>query len=204
MADKQNNIFPILNRILQREQKEKLLKQKAKVIWFTGLSGAGKTTLGLRVEKALYEKGFLTQVLDGDNIRAGINKNLSFSRQDRLENIRRIAEVNKLLINSGIITINCFVSPTRNIRHLAQEIIGKENFIEIYVNAPLSVCEDRDVKGLYKRARRGEIADFTGISAPFEPPVSPQLEIMTNEMSVDQSVEQILNCILPQVKFKEK
>jgi len=162
------NIFPDFESILSREDKQKLLKQRSKVIWMTGLSGSGKTTLAIALEKELSSSGILTQILDGDNIRSGINNNLGFSDEDRAENIRRIAEISKLFLNCGIVTINCFVSPTKVIRARAKEIIGAEDFIEVYVNAPLDVCEDRDVKGLYKKARAGEIKDFTGIDSPFE------------------------------------
>ena len=185
-----NNLFPT-DHILQRTDKEKLLHQKGLVLWFTGLSGAGKTSIAIALEKELHEKGLLTQILDGDNIRTGINNNLGFSDADRTENIRRIAEVAKLFVNSGIITICCFVSPTEEIRNTARKIIGTGDFVEIFVNAPLAVCEQRDVKGLYAKARKGEIADFTGISAPFEDPVNPSLEIRTDEMSIAESVKKI-------------
>lgn len=193
------NIFPVFHKIIQREDKEKRLKQKAKVIWFTGLSGAGKTTLAKRLEEELFARNFLVQILDGDNIRSGINNNLSFSEEDRLENIRRIAEVSKLFLNCGIIAINSFISPTKEIRHLAMEIIGKEDFIEVYINAPLEVCEKRDVKGLYAKARRGEIKDFTGISSPFEVPVQTDIEIRTDLMTIDECTEKLLEFIVPKI-----
>ena len=160
MSTKKTHIHPVFNRVIPKETKEKLLKQKAKVIWLTGLSGSGKSTIAIGLEKKLHQQGFLTQVLDGDNIRTGINKNLGFSEDDRTENIRRIAEVSKLFLNCGIITINSFVSPTEKIREQAKEIIGEDNFIEVFVNTPLEVCEQRDVKGLYKKARNGEIENF--------------------------------------------
>ncbi|MCB0284500.1 MAG: adenylyl-sulfate kinase [Calditrichaeota bacterium] len=199
MANNPNNIHPLLDRIVQREAKEQLLNQNARVFWMTGLSGSGKSTIAIAVEKKLHEFGFLTQILDGDNIRSGINNNLGFSDGDRKENIRRIAEVSKLFVNCGIITINSFVSPTIEIRNLARSIIG-DDFFEIYINAPLEVCEKRDVKGLYKKARNGEIKDFTGIDAPFEAPENPDLEINTANLSVEQSVEKVLNTILPLIK----
>ncbi len=204
MELKENNIHPLLDRILQRPDKEKLLNQKAKVIWFTGLSGSGKSTLGLATEKILHQKGFLTQVLDGDNIRVGLNRNLKFTAKDRMENIRRIAEVSKLFLNCGVITINCFISPTEEIRELSKEIIGEKDFIEIFINAPLEVCEKRDVKGLYKKARRGEIQNFTGITAPFEIPLSADLEIETHNMSIEESARKILDFILPRVSYNKK
>ena len=194
-----NNIHPVFDRILQRDAKEKLLNQFARVFWMTGLSGSGKSTIAIGVEKKLHELGYLTQILDGDNIRSGINKNLGFSDNDRTENIRRIAEVSKLFVNCGIITINSFVSPTRAIREMARSIIG-EDFFEIYINAPLEVCENRDVKGLYKKARNGEIKDFTGINAPFEAPLNPDLEINTAELTIEQSVNKLLESILPIIK----
>lgn len=195
------NIYPIFNRLTKREEKERLIGQKAKVIWFSGLSGAGKTTLAKQLEDKLLSMNYLVQILDGDNIRSGINNNLSFSEEDRKENIRRISEVSKLFLHCGIITINSFISPTREIRHMAMDIIGREDFIEVYVNAPLEVCEERDVKGLYARARRGEIKDFTGISAPFEKPGNPDVEIRTDLMTIKESVEKLLEFILPKIKM---
>jgi adenylylsulfate kinase len=196
-----NNIFPVHHEILGRKEKEALLKQRSKVIWLTGLSGAGKTTLAKHLEKELFSRGYFTQVLDGDNVRTGINNNLGFSDQDRYENIRRIAEVSKLFVNCGVITINCFISPTEDIRDMARKIIGTDDFIEIYVNAPLEVCEDRDIKGLYSRARRGEIKEFTGITSPFETPQNIDLEIRTDLISIEDSVNQMLVLILPRVAF---
>ncbi len=194
------NIHPIFDRLLQRSDKEDLLNQKARVIWLTGLSGSGKSTLAEAAEKILHQNGYLTMLLDGDNIRTGINNNLSFSDADRIENIRRIAEVSKLFLNCGIITLNSFVSPTNSIRKMAKEIIGENDFIEIYVNAPLEVCEARDVKGLYAKARKGLIPDFTGITSPFEAPENPALEIKTNEMPVEESVQMLIDCILKEVR----
>ena len=189
------NIYPVFDRIYDRKVKEEILRQSAKVIWFTGLSSSGKTTLASNLEKELFFRRFFCQVLDGDNIRAGINNNLGFSEEDRLENIRRIAEVSKLLINTGIITICSFISPTDEIRDMARNIIGKNDFIEIFLNPPLEVCEQRDTKGLYQRARAGEIKDFTGISAPFEAPAHPDLEIDTSVYSIKESVDMIFETI---------
>ncbi|MCW3085772.1 MAG: adenylylsulfate kinase [Bacteroidetes bacterium] len=189
-----DNIFPT-DQILQRTDKEKLLEQKGIAIWFTGLSGSGKTTIAIALEKELHKKGLLTQVLDGDNIRAGINNNLGFSESDRIENIRRIAEVTKLFVNTGIITICCFVSPTEEIRNTAKNIIGAADFVEIFVNTPIAICEQRDVKGLYAKARKGEIKDFTGINAPFETPANPDIELKANEWTVDDCVGIILENI---------
>ncbi len=187
------NLFPT-DKILQRSDKEHLLKQHGIAIWMTGLSGSGKTTIAIELENKLNEKGLLTQILDGDNIRTGINKNLGFSETDRIENIRRIAEITKLFVNCGVITICCFVSPTEEIRTMAKNIIDTEDFIEVFVNTSLEVCEQRDVKGLYAKARKGEIADFTGINAPFEAPENAAIEI-TEVLSVEESVEKILSNI---------
>lgn len=200
MSKTPENIFPVFDSILGREVKEILLKQKAVVIWFTGLSGSGKTTIAIGLEKALNSKGILTQVLDGDNIRAGINNNLGFSNEDRKENIRRIAEVSKLFLNCGIVTINCFVSPTHEIRQQAKSIIGEQDFLEIFINTPIEICEQRDVKGLYKKARAGEIKDFTGINAPFEAPTNPFLDVKTENKTVEQSVNEILSKVLPLIQ----
>ncbi len=197
MVTKATNIHPVFHRILGRADKEQFLNQQAKVIWLTGLSGSGKTTIAIGVERTLQKLGFLTQVLDGDNIRTGINKNLGFSEEDRTENIRRIAEVSKLFMNCGIITINCFVSPTKAIRNIAKEIIGEGDFLEVYVNAPFEVCEQRDVKGLYKKARNGEIKNFTGLDAPFEAPKNPFLEIKTDSLSVEEAVDSVVQSVLP-------
>jgi adenylylsulfate kinase len=186
-----------------RKEKEARLKQKAKVIWLTGLSGSGKTTLGLGLEKEMFKMGYFVEMLDGDLIRRGINNNLSFTVEDRTENIRRIAEVSRLFLDSGIITIDCFISPTREIRELARDIIGKEDFIEIYLDAPLYVCEGRDVKGLYARARKGEIPFFTGITSPYEPPDYPALVINTNEMGIEETIGKSLEFILPHITLKE-
>jgi len=198
----QKNIFPVFHKTLQREDKEKRLRQKSRVIWFTGLSGAGKTTLAKRLEEELFARNYLVQILDGDNIRSGINSNLSFSDEDRTENIRRIAEVSKLFLNCGIIAINSFISPTRDIRHLAKNIIGEEDFIEVFINAPLEVCEQRDVKGLYAKARRGEIKDFTGISSSYENPAQADIEIRTDLMSIEECVDKLMAFLLPKIAFK--
>jgi len=197
----QENIHPTFDRILKREDKEQFLKQHSKVIWMTGLSGSGKTTIAIALEQKLRDKGFLTQVLDGDNVRTGINNNLGFSVEDRTENIRRIAEVSKLFVNCGIITINCFVSPTIAIREQAKEIIGEADFIEVFVNTPIEICEQRDVKGLYKKARAGEIKNFTGIDSPFEVPKNPTVNVKTAELSVEDSANQILEVIFPQISI---
>ncbi|MCC8174661.1 MAG: adenylyl-sulfate kinase [Odoribacter sp.] len=196
-----SHIYPIFDKMLQRSDREKLLNQKGIMIWFTGLSGSGKSTLSLALERELYNRGYLCRILDGDNIRSGINNNLGFSEADRTENIRRIAEVSKLFVDAGIVTIAAFISPTNAIRKMAAEIIGEEDFLEIYVSTPLEECERRDVKGLYKRARKGEIKDFTGISSPFEPPLNPFIEIDTTKHSLKESVNILLENILTKINF---
>lgn len=174
------NIYPIFEKMLQRKDREALLKQKGIMIWFTGLSGSGKSTLAIALERELYKQGILCRILDGDNIRSGINNNLGFSEADRTENIRRIAEVSKLFVDCGIVTIAAFISPTHAIRRMASEIIGEDDFLEVYVSTPIEECERRDVKGLYAKARRGEIKEFTGISSPFEAPEHPFISIDTS------------------------
>lgn len=201
--DKTNReIYPIFDRMLARADKESLLRQHSVMIWFTGLSGSGKSTIAIALERELHKRGLLCRILDGDNIRTGINNNLGFSEADRVENIRRIAEVSKLFIQTGIITIAAFISPSNEIREMAASIIGKEDFMEIYVNTPIEECERRDVKGLYAKARRGEIKDFTGVSAPFEVPLHPALSLDTSVLTVEESVNRLLDLILPKVKIE--
>ena len=198
-----NNIYPIFDRMQQRSDKEVLLKQRSVMVWFTGLSGSGKSTIAIALERELHQRGFLCRILDGDNIRSGINNNLGFSPDDRIENIRRIAEVSKLFVDTGIITIAAFISPSNEMRKLASGIIGPENFLEIFVDTPLEVCEQRDVKGLYAKARKGEIKEFTGISAPFEAPENPALRLDTSVLSVEESIRQLLDLILPKIQRTE-
>lgn len=198
-----NNIYPIFNRMMGREDKETLLKQRSVMVWFTGLSGSGKSTVAIALERELHQRGLLCRILDGDNIRSGINNNLGFSAEDRVENIRRIAEVSKLFIDTGVITIAAFISPNNELREMASSIIGKENFLEIYVNTPIEECERRDVKGLYAKARKGEIKDFTGVSAPFEAPECPDLLLDTSVFSLEESVNKLLELILPKVNVGE-
>ena len=190
------HIYPIFDRMLTRLDKETLLGQRGVMVWFTGLSGSGKSTVAIAVERELHRRGLLCRILDGDNIRSGINNNLGFSEADRVENIRRIAEVGKLFVDTGIITLAAFISPTNSLREMAERIIGEADFKEVYVSTPLAVCEQRDVKGLYAKARRGEIKDFTGVSAPFEAPVRPALAIDTSVLPLEESVEKVLELIL--------
>lgn len=191
----QDNIYPIFDRMLSRQDKEQLLRQKGVMLWFTGLSGSGKSTVAIALERELQKRGLLCRILDGDNIRTGINANLGFSADDRRENIRRVAEVAKLFVDTGIITIAAFVSPTEDLRNLAQHIIGKDDFKEIFISTPIEECERRDVKGLYARARRGEVKNFTGISAPFEAPQHPALSLDTSKLSLEESVAQLLQLL---------
>jgi len=200
MAKNPKNIHPVFEGMLQREDKERLLGQRSKVLWLTGLSGSGKSTLAKAVERKLYEAGRLTMLLDGDNMRTGLNRNLGFSEDDRKENIRRIAEVAKLFLEIGIITIASFVSPTEEIRQTARSIIGAGDFLEIFVNCPLEECESRDVKGLYKKARTGEIKNFTGIDAPFEEPANPALTVNTAEERPEESVRKIMEFLKDKIK----
>lgn len=188
----QENIYPIFDRMLSRQDKETLLHQRGVMLWFTGLSGSGKSTVAIALERELHKRGLLCRILDGDNIRMGINANLGFSEEDRRENIRRVAEVAKLFVDTGIITIAAFVSPTEELRQLAENIIGKDDFKEIFISTPIEECERRDVKGLYARARCGEVKNFTGISAPFEAPKHPALSIDTSKMPLEESVNMLL------------
>lgn len=195
MADTLTTIYPIFDKMLSREDKEQLLGQRGIMIWMTGLSGSGKSTVAIGVERELHKRGILCRILDGDNIRSGINANLGFSEEDRRENIRRIAEIGKLFVETGIVTIACFVSPTRDLRQMARDIIGEKDFREVYIATPLEECERRDVKGLYARARRGEVKDFTGISAPFEAPEHPDLSLDTSQMTLKEEVEAVVELI---------
>ena len=174
--------------------------QQAKVLWFTGLSGSGKSTLAIALERKLFDRGYSVAVLDGDNIRAGINNNLSFSPEDRIENIRRIAEVAKLFVSNGQTCIVSFISPTIAMRQQAKDIIGHQDFVEVFIDTPLEVCESRDVKGLYKKARAGEITDFTGVQAPYEKPLQPQIHISTDGFTIDQSLQLLYNSVLPFIR----
>lgn len=192
-------IYPIFDRLLQRSDRERRLGQRSVALWLTGLSGAGKSTVAQHLERRLYNEGFFAQVLDGDNIRSGINANLGFEEEDRMENIRRIAEVAKLYLHSGIITINSFISPLRSMRTLARDIIGASDFVEVFVHAPLSVCEERDVKGLYAKARAGQIKGFTGIDQAYEAPENPDVELRTDLYDLDACVQQLYEYLYPRI-----
>lgn len=184
---------------ISKHHRNKRNKHGSRVILFTGLSGAGKSTLAGCLEKELFEQGIQTYILDGDNIRSGINKELSFSPSDRAENIRRVAEISNLFIDAGIVVLACLISPYAKSRDQMREIVGVENFTEVYVNSPLEVCEKRDTKGLYKQARKGLITSFTGVSDVYEEPENPSIEIRTDKLSIDESVEALLEYILPKL-----
>ena len=186
---------------ISRQDKEKLLNQRAAVLWLTGLSGAGKTTIALGLEKNLHQLGFKTQVFDADFIRNSINRDLDFSMDGRIENIRRVAAISRLFLDAGMVVINCFISPTRRIRQMAKTIVGAADYYEVFVNAPLSVCENRDTKGLYKKARNGQLPFFTGIDSPYENPEKPDLEIQTHLTNEQDSVKQITEFILPKIVY---
>jgi adenylylsulfate kinase len=201
MKDEGNNVYSVFDEIISREEKESFLKQKSCVVWMTGLSGSGKTTLAKHLENQLLRKGGFSKLLDGDNIRTGLNSDLGFAEADRTENIRRIAEVSKLFVDCGIICVNSFVSPTREIREHAKKIIGDSDFIEVFINTPIEECEQRDVKGLYAKARAGQIKNFTGISAPFEVPEHPHIEIKTTGKTIEESGSELYEKLLPYIKL---
>lgn len=194
------NLFSSKNELISRKEKENLLSQKGTCFWLTGLSGSGKTTIAKLTAEKLHSDGILTQVLDGDNIRLGVNNNLTFSEEDRTENIRRIAEITKLFIENGVVTICCFISPTKKMRSLAKKIIGSKDFNEIFVNTSLEDCTKRDTKGLYKKSALGEIKNFTGVSAPFEEPISAELIIPTQNLSAEDSSRILYNFALQLIK----
>ncbi len=195
-----DNIFPIFNTLLSVQDKEKLLNQRSLVIWLVGLSGSGKSTMARGLENELHKLGYLTQILDGDNLRSGINNNLAFTEGDRKENIRRAAEVSKLFANCGVITICSLISPTNEVRAMAKTIIGIDKYYEVFISCPIEVCESRDIKGLYKKARQGEIKNFTGIDSPFEEPVNSDLVIETDKYSLEYCHNQLVENILEKIK----
>lgn len=193
------HIYPIKTKVSQ-VQREQLLNQHATLIWFTGLSGSGKSTLAVQLEAQLHALGYKTYLLDGDNIRFGLNKDLSFTDEGRVENIRRIGEVSKLFLDAGVIVLSAFISPFQTDRAQVKSIVGEKNFVEVFVDAPLEVCEQRDVKGLYKKARAGEVKNFTGIDSPYEAPSQPDVHIPTHQLTVEQSMEKLLDKLLPIIK----
>ncbi|BBG65187.1 adenylylsulfate kinase [Hydrogenimonas sp.] len=189
---------------ITKEQRSALKKQRPCILWFTGLSGSGKSTIANAVEGRLYEMGKHTYLLDGDNIRHGLNRELGFSDEDRVENIRRIGEVCKLFVDSGIIVLSAFISPFRSDREKVRRLVEEDEFVEIYVDVPLEVCESRDPKGLYKKARKGEIGDFTGISSPYEAPENPEIRLSAHQQSVEESVDQIIEYLKERGYLDEK
>lgn len=195
-----NNLYPIKTKV-SLAQRNELLQQRPKLLWFTGLSGSGKSTLAVQLEAQLYALGYKTYLLDGDNIRTGLNKDLSFSDADRVENIRRLGEVSKLMVDAGLVVLSAFISPFEADRQQVKNIVGSENYLEIFVDTPLEICEQRDVKGLYKKARAGEVKNFTGIDSPYEKPKQPDIAIKTAEMTLDESVAKLMEIILPKIKY---
>ena len=191
-----NTIFPFVSKITH-EQRKKSMMQEPRLIWLTGLSGSGKTTLALRLEHYFFSKGFKVFILDGDNVRNGLCKDLGFSEDDRKENLRRVGEVAKLMLDAGLIVISAFISPSGDDRLAIKNIVGEHRFTEVYVNCTVEICEERDVKGLYAKARKGIIPNFTGISAPYDPPVLPDLEVLTADETVEESVQKIIKLVEP-------
>ncbi|KAB1066123.1 adenylyl-sulfate kinase [Salibacter halophilus] len=201
MAKEKLHIIPHDHDISQADR-EKLNGHKGLLIWFTGLSGSGKSTVANLLERKLYEKGIHTFILDGDNIRSGLNSDLDFSSESRKENIRRIGEVSNLFVNNGTVALSAFISPFRSDRDQVRNIVGSDRYLEIFVDCPLEVCEERDVKGLYKKARAGEISNFTGISSPFEAPENPDVHLRTDKESKEDCVTKIMDVILPKMALK--
>lgn len=197
----QDKILTPFNKYIQQNHGRDFPGQNPKVIWITGLSGAGKTTLAMALDKGIRKNGYFTIVIDGDLIREGINKDLGFSDADRMENIRRTAEIAKLFANHGLIVICSFIAPLKSMRDIACSIVGKSRFIEVFVNCPVEICEQRDIKGLYKKARKGLIKDFTGVTSPYEIPENPDIEIHTDILDIKKSVDYLLNDILPRIRY---
>lgn len=187
---------------INKERQNQQKGHRSFLVWFTGLSGSGKSTIANTLVNKLFENGVNVYALDGDNLRLGLNKDLHFSEQDRTENLRRIAEVSKLMTDAGLVTVAAFISPLEKHRQMVKEIVGANNYVEIYIETSLEECEKRDVKGLYAKARKGEIKEFTGISSPYEVPVNPTLKINTQKNSVDEAVEQILELLSNPLKLK--
>ena len=194
-------IFPVDSNISYEQRKEAMI-QEPHLIWLTGLSGSGKTTLALRLEHYFFLQGFKVFMLDGDNVRNGLCKDLGFSEEDRKENLRRVGEVAKLMLDAGLTVICSFISPCGEDRMAIKNIVGESRFIEVYVNCSVEVCEERDVKGLYAKARKGIIPNFTGISAPYDPPVAPKLEVRTDEETIEESMYKIVRLVEPVMRLE--
>ncbi len=197
----ETHIYTEFHRMLDRGAKEKLLGQKGLVVWLYGLSGSGKSTLAIALERRLHAEGLLTKILDGDNIRSGLNRNLGFSDEDRLENIRRIAEVAKLFADLGVVTLASFITPKEELRELARGIVGAEDFLEVYVHCPFEECARRDVKGLYAKASAGEVKQFTGKDSSFEEPEAPDLRIETSTQTEEESLEKLYEAVSGRVRL---
>lgn len=193
-----NHIYPIKTKV-SREDRERLLKQRAQLIWFTGLSGSGKSTLAVQLEAQLHAAGYKTYLLDGDNVRSGLNRDLDFTDAGRVENIRRIGEVSKLMLDAGVVVLSAFISPFEADREQVKSIVGAEQYCEVFVDAPLEVCEQRDVKGLYKKARGGEVKNFTGIDSPYERPPAPDVHIATDKLTVEEALQKLLAVVLGKI-----
>ena len=202
MGSNLDHIYPVFDKMLPREAKEELLGQRGAVIWMYGLSGSGKSTLANLLERRLHEQGKMVKVLDGDNVRSGLNSNLGFSDEDRLENIRRVAEVAKLFADSGIVTVTSFITPNNELRDLAREVIGDEDLLEVYVKASFETCAERDPKGLYAKVKAGEVKQFTGKDSAFEEPTRPDLTIDTEALSEDEALEQLLSAVFATIDQK--
>ena len=196
------DVFPVLDQLTQRYEKERFLSQRSKAIWITGLSCSGKTTLAVALEHDLFRRGYFCQVLDNDYVSAGINNNPGFSLSAQTENIRRIAEVSKLLVANGIITINAFVCPTNEMRDMARKIVGFYDYLEIFLNPSIESCEKRDIKGMYLKARNGEITDFAGVNSPFEASLQAGLELRTDILSVKECLANMLEMIIPNIEYR--
>jgi len=198
-----SDIHPIYSQMLSRAEREKKLRQRARVVWLYGLSGSGKSTLATALENRLFAEGFVTTHLDGDNVRDGLNRGLGFSDADREENIRRVAEVSKLFVQSGIVCLNSFITPKESLRQLARAILGEENLLEIYVECSFETCRKRDVKGLYKKAAAGDVPNFTGKESGFEPPVRPHLVLNTESTSIEDSLDTLYPFVLGHIRIAD-
>ncbi|ARS35486.1 adenylyl-sulfate kinase [Pontibacter actiniarum] len=197
------HIYPFHSQVCY-EQRKSSMQQEPRLVWLTGLSGSGKSTLALRLEHYLFHQGYKVYLLDGDNIRSGLSKDLGFSEKDRKENVRRVAEAAKLMLDAGLVVLCAFISPYEAERQLVKEVIGKDRFTQVYVNCSLAECEKRDTKGLYAKARRGEIDHFTGISSPYEPPLAPDVEVATDTESIEESLGKLIAAIEPQLSLQNE
>lgn len=198
--ESQNLLYPV-NSLIIREQREQRMNQRPLLIWFTGLSGSGKSTLAVQLEYALFKQGFKVFFLDGDALRTGLNSDLGFSEEHRRENIRRAAEVCRVMLDSGLIVLTAFISPFREDRERVKQTVGQDRYFEVFVDTPLEICEQRDVKGLYQKARRGELKNFTGVDSPYEVPLCPDAVVRTTEKTVEQATADLVKAILPRIRL---